>query len=134
MTTTLGEIASGLVERLETIPDLNAYDHVPGTGEWPGAFIRAPQVVYEGLALDDEDLSIEIIVLVSAAFAEGQLDILPFMEISGAQSIPAAIHADRTLGFDDVDVYVTLARPLGLQEQAGYRAYGVVFELSARVG
>lgn len=134
MTTTLGEVAAALAEQLGTIPELNAYDHVPGTAEWPGAFIRAPHVVYEGLALDDEDLSIEIILLVSAAFAEGQLDILPFMEISGPQSIPAAIHDDRTLGLDDVDVYVTLARPLGLQEQASYRGYGVIFELSVRVG
>lgn len=126
------EVAEALAERLRTIDKLNAYAHVPGSAEWPGAFVQPPIIDYEGLDEGDLDMQFEVVVLVAAVGDINQLALMPYMALEGPQSVPAAILGDRTLGLGDVDAFVVRARPLGLQEQASYQGWGCVFEVMVR--
>jgi hypothetical protein len=113
---------------------LNAYDHVPGASEWPGAFVLPPTVDPQGLGDDWCEIVFEIVVLVSAAFAVDQLKLLPYQNLTGPKSIPAAFRNEPTLGGLVGDIRITGSRPLGYEEQAGYQGFGCIFEAKALIG
>lgn len=113
---------------------LQSYDYVPGANEWPAALILPPDIEWEGLADEWATMRFEIIVLVSAAIDEKQLVLIEMMSSTGSRSVVAAFRKEPTLGGLVGDVRVIRSRPLGYEEQAGYRAYGAVFECVARIG
>lgn len=134
-------IYKGLKYRLREIPmsdrdgdGLQSYDFVPGANEWPAALILPPDIEWEGLSDDWATMRFEVIVLVSAAIDEKQLLLLDMMSTTGARSIPGAFRREPTLGGLVGDVRVIRSRALGYEEQAGYRAYGAVFECVTRIG
>jgi len=113
---------------------LNAYDYVPGSAEWPGAFILPPEVELEGLGDDWIVVVFDIVVLVSAPLDIQQLKLLEYQSLSGEKSISAAFKAEPTLGGLVGDIRIARSRPLGYEEQAGYQGFGCVFEAKARIG
>lgn len=129
----LEPVYTAIKYRLKTT-GLNAYDHVPGSTEWPGAFILPPDVELEGLSDGWVTVRFEIVVLVSAALDVHQLNLLPYQNLTGAKSIPAAFKADPTLGGLVGDIRVVRSRPLHYEEQAGYQGFGCAFETVARIG
>lgn len=113
---------------------LQAYDHVPGVNEWPGALVLPPDVEIEGLANDWVTVRFSIIVLVSSAIDEHQLMLLEYQSTKGQRSISRAFMTEPTLGGLVGDIRITGSRPLNYEEQAGYQGYGAVFDGVARIG
>lgn len=130
---TLEDVAQAIAEVLRGIPGLNSKPYVPGMSDYPGAFVQPAVVDYEALDLSDEDFRLEVVLIVSAATDAAQMKIYPYMERTGAQSVPEAFQRDRTLGLGDVDAFVARSRLLGLQEQAAYNGWGCAFEVPVRL-
>lgn len=114
--------------------NLQAYDHVPGASEWPGAFVLPPEVGHEGLGDDWMEVQFDIVVLVSSAIDSHQLKLLEYQSTKGERSIARAFRSEPTLGGLVGDIRVTGSRPLSYEEQAGYMAFGCVFSVKARIG
>lgn len=131
--TTVSEVYTAIADGPLTAAGLRAFPYVPGSAEWPAAYMLPPVIDYETLADTHLHLSVGIVVLVSAAVDKHQGDLLAYMDDQGALSIPLAFHQNRSLGRTDVDAFVTRARPLNMTEQAGYQAFGALFESSVRL-
>lgn len=131
--TTITQLYDAIKVRLKTV-DLKAYDYIPGSSEWPGAFVLPPVLEHEGAADDWSVLRFDVVVLVSGAVDKNQLKLLRYQDQSDSLSIHQAFQSDRSLGFPDVDARVTASRPLGYEEQAGYQGFGCVFEVVVRLG
>jgi hypothetical protein len=113
---------------------LRAFDYVPATSEWPAAYCMPPEITYEGITSTSHlELTIDIVLLVSAVVDKHQLNLLDYMDDQGPLSIPLAFHNDPSLGLQGVNAYVMLARPLNYEEQAGFNAFGALFETRARL-
>lgn len=132
--TSIRDVYRAVKVRLSDV-GLNAYDYVPGASEWPGALVLPPNSVHvDGAGRAPMVLRFEVLVLVSGAIDENQLQLLDYMDVAGGKSILKAFGDDPSLGFPDVHVRVTESRVLGFEEQAGYQAYGAMFEFVAMVG
>ncbi len=130
---TLEEVAEAVATRLRGIPGLNGRPYVPGSAVWPSAFVQPATIDYEGLSSTDADFRLEVVLMVGAAIDQNQMKLYKYMGLEGPHSVPAAIHADRTLGLGDIDALVVRSRLLGQQEQASYQGYGCVFEVTVRL-
>lgn len=129
--TTIRELYEvGYVTRLATT-GLRSFGYVPYDSEWPAAFLLPPVVDHEGLANNWGLIRVDVIVFVSAVIDQHQHKLLPYQDVDGDQSIPAAFLADPTLGLPGVDAHVVRSRPLNMTEQAGYQAFGALFETQA---
>lgn len=132
--TTIAEVYTALAAQVAPAIEDRCYDHVPGSANYPVAFLMPPAVESEGLSSDTLTLAFELVVLVSA-FDHARAPLLfPYMEPSGDQSIRARIQDNRSLGFDDVDINPGDWRPLGLEEMAAYNAFGAAMTIVAAVG
>lgn len=127
--TSLRQVYAGHKDLLATV-DLRSFDHVPGSSEWPGAFLLPPTVEYETLAGSQLQFTVPIVVLVSAVVSKRQLDLLDYMDDQGPKSIPLAFHQNPSLGLSGVSASIQVARPLNLEEQAAYQAFGALLESS----
>ena len=130
---TLQQAAEALATRARTLPNMNAKGWVPGSTDWPAAFVQPVTVDYEALANNDEDFRLELVVMVGAITDQAQLKLFKYMDVAGAHSVPNLVQSDRTLGLGDVDALVVRARSLGQQEQAAYQGYGCAFEVVVRL-
>jgi hypothetical protein len=131
---TLQEVYAAIADGPLSAAGLLAYDHVPGESEWPAAYMLPPHVEFQGLNHGWLECDIRVIILVSAALDKKQRDLLAYQDAVGDQSIAAHVLADPSLGLPDLDLTVTRTRPMNLTEQADYRAFGAVIELTARIG
>jgi hypothetical protein len=131
--TTILQLYAAIKGRLKTV-DLNAYDHVPGSAEWPGAFVLPPMAEHEGAADDWLTLRFDVVIMVSSTIDKNQLKLLEYQALDGPKSIKGAFDQDPSLGFPDVHARVLRSRPLGYEEQAGYLGFGAVFEVVVRLG
>jgi hypothetical protein len=133
MTTNPKDVYAAVKDRLKLL-GLNSYDYIPGAAEWPGAFVLMGEVEHEGLADDWITIRFEILLMVSAAIDEHQLQLLDYQAFSGPKSISEAFRTEPTLGLDGANVRIVRSRPLGYEEQAGYQGFGCTFEAVARLG
>lgn len=131
---TIAEIMTGIETRLATIPDLRVSSYVADQINPPQAIVGVPPVPDYRLAFGPVgELRIEptITILVSAALDRvGQAKLATYVDKTGAQSVFAAIEADKTLGLTDVDCTVKSFQPLGLQDVGVIGYYGGVFTLA----
>lgn len=134
--TTLAEVRDALGDALEGIPGLRVYRFVRGSVNPPAAIILPPTIPAYSGDLDDGDFEVRLRVAVvqPTALERQQLDLWPFFERTGDQSIYAALEADRTLGFPDVDARVVSADQFEAIEIAGVRYTGGVVNLSVFLG
>lgn len=131
---TLTEIVDGLADQLRTIA---ALDHevlkvVRRPQSFPAAIIVPPAIPEYGLALagGGAEFTVPVMVLVGSAEAENQASLFPFLDWTGASSVPAAIEADRTLGGLNVDAHVDAApEPAGLVEFPDGVGFGTTFNV-----
>ncbi len=123
--TTFSQVLDAYGSLLGTLPGLNARKWVPEGADPPVVFVNpVPVTDYRDSADDDTLYEVDTLLVVPGAFDEQQLLLVPFLERTGAKSIFAAVEANRSLGFDDVDIHIRGARPLTQPEISGYRAYG----------
>lgn len=121
------------VKNVVATTGLRAFSYVPGSAEWPGAYLMPPQVVYEGLADNVLEFDVGIVILVSAATDKNQLQLLAYMDDQGDKSIPLAFHNNPGLGLDGVHAFVRMSRPLNFEEMSAYAAFGALLEVSIRL-
>jgi hypothetical protein len=130
---TLADLMAGLETRLRSIDGLRVDDISPGQVNPPQAVVGVPAIpsYWTSFGRGSWRPNPTITVFTSAAFDRpGQLALASYADVTGTNSIPLAIEADRTLGLGaGVDCIVTDFRPLGLEEvnQLGY--FGGVFTL-----
>lgn len=132
--TTVRELYAAIKDGPLAAVGLRAYDYVPGSAEWPAAFILPPKIDYETLDSSVLELDIGIVILVSAATDKQQLDLLDYVDDQNPRSIPLAFHQNPSLGLSDVHAFVKRSRPLDYVEQADYKAFGSLVEASVRLG
>lgn len=131
---TLTEIVDGLDDRLRTIAafDYQVHRVVQRPPTWPAAVIVPPAIPNYGSALSGGgcQFTIPVVVVVGIAETEKQSSLLPFIDWSGASSVPAAVEADQKLGLTDVTARVVSAEQPGVVEfPDGTTAYGVTFNV-----
>jgi hypothetical protein len=133
-TTTLTEVMRGLEDRLRTIPGLRVpRDGQPDTIDPPAAVVGVPPIPSYRTAMQRGAFLINptVLVLVSATVSRaGQMALAGYADVSGPQSIPAAIEADRTLGGTVADCVVTSFDPTGLEDVGQLGFYGGLFRLT----
>lgn len=126
----LKDIRDGLETRLATIAGLRAHDTIPDQINVPCAIVGAPETIQYDHTMGRGTDRYTIPVRVYAGRASeraGQDKIDGYLAGSGANSIKAAIEADRTLGGVAHSTRVTEARGYGTYPIAGVEYLGVEF-------
>ncbi len=131
--TTLEDVAEALADRLRDGTGLRAVDHIQSSPHYPAAYVEPPAIDYERLNDLGMDAVFPVVVVVSSVVDRNQKALLAYQDVTGPQSVKAAIEADRSLGLTNVDALLTAWRPLGIEEQAGYRGFGAVCEITVRI-
>ena len=115
MPATISQVKDGLKARIETISGLRAFDYQPDQVNPPFAFPTLDTITYHqtGMSSGGVVMNFTVTLIVNRAVertAQDQLD--QYMSWDGAQSLRAAIEADRTLGGVCDDLIVTNAENL----------------------
>ena len=115
MPATISQVKDGLKTRIETISGLRAFDYQPDQVNPPFAFPTLDTITYHqtGMASGGVVMNFTVTLIVNRSVertAQDELD--KYMSFSGAQSLRAAIEADRTLGGVCDDLIVTNAENL----------------------
>ena len=133
--TTLDEAQIAALALLDTLPETNPYPFIPDSPDFPAIFFNpVPAIDYWDSAAEDSLHLLELILLGSAALDENLSQLVPYLERAGDFSIFRLFQENRSLGFTDVDAYIREARPLDVQEAAGYRGYGASLVLVVSLG
>jgi len=122
----------GVETRLATISGLRVAEYKPDQINPPQAVVGVPPIPDYRRAFGRGIFAVDptVTVLVSAAMDRaGQIKLASYADVTGANSIPAAIEADKTLGLTGVECYVLSFQPLGLEEVGVIGYYGGVFQL-----
>lgn len=135
MAAELKAVMEGVATALSPIPGLRTSDHVPGQINPPQAVVMVPPVDYDqGFGRTRADLIVTVTVLVSAAMdQQGQHLLAGYAEISGDQSVKAAIEKDRTLGGVVEDCRVSRFNPIGLTNYGSLAYIGGEFRIPVMV-
>lgn len=129
---TVLQVMQGIAERLATIDGLRVESYVADQINPPQAVVGPPNIEDYRLAFNRGtwQLRPQVYILVSGALDRvGQEALATYADVSGDNSIPAAIEGDRTLGGVVDDCVVDSFRVLALEEVGAIGYYGGVFEL-----
>jgi hypothetical protein len=140
--TTLDQVRLGYVTRLGTITNpqdgglVKAWGIVPDAFDPPAIFVSPPTIPSYFGDLDTRwfEVTFDLAVMVSSASDDNQLQLIPFMERSGPQSIFATIMADTSLGGLNVEAKPVSARPLGKTEIGNVMYFGAAVTSNVIVG
>lgn len=126
--TSPSEIGDGIETRLKTISGLRV---IPNDTKItpPTAVVALPSVDYrQAMGRGVTTLDFRVLIFVSQTVTRvGQRALMDYAAVTGTDSIPAAIWADRTLGLSNVDAYVSSFEPFGIEEINAYAFYGGAF-------
>lgn len=100
MAATIGQISAALAARLATISGLRAFDYQPDSAYPPYAFPGVTNIEYhKAMAGGSQTYTYTIMVVTGRVDDKTSQDELDrYASFDGAQSVRAAIEADRTLG------------------------------------
>lgn len=100
MTATVSQVSTALATTLKTINGLRAYNYQPEQLTPPVAYPELSTIIYhQAFAGGLVELQYEIVVIVGRYTDRTAHDLLDsYLSYSGAQSVRAALEADRTLG------------------------------------
>lgn len=132
----LSDLRTGIATRLQTISGLRCYDVIPDQPQLPAAMVMLkPPVKYDQSMGGTAIWTFLVTVLVSrwdATRAQHQID--PYIDTDGAQSIKAAIEADRNLGGACDDISVQQVTQYGPATYAGVQFLAVEWEMQCITG
>lgn len=124
----LADLRAGLAAALSTIVSLNGiYTDEPGQVEPPAAVVRlgSPAVTYgTSLAGGSHDYVFTVLLLVGNASTVGQEALDGYLDVTGADSVYAAVDADPDLGGAADSAAVTTVQNAGLVTWAGAEYLG----------
>jgi hypothetical protein len=134
--TTLDQARLGLETRLGTIAGVKTWGMVPDALDPPAIVVPLPIIdsYFEDLDTGYFTPRFEIAVFVSSASDTNQLQLFPFLERSGAQSIFATIMADTTLGGLNVEAKPVSSRPLGKTQIGTVTYFGAAVTVNVIIG
>lgn len=130
---TIVDVMEGIAEALASIPKLRVEEIFEGDINPPTAVVGVPVVTnyYSSMARAHFELEPTITVFTSQTVSRvGQLQLAEFANPAGANSIRAAIHADKTLGGRVSDAIVSQFRPFDVEEFSAFSYFGGIFTLS----
>ena len=131
---TIAQIMAGVETRLATISGLRTKDVSPTQIVAPCAFVSVPSIPEYRITMGRGRyrLSMSVVVLVATGGPDraAQLKLASYADVTGADSIPAAIEGDKTLGGTVENCIVEEFRPLGTEEVGALGYYGGIFGLS----
>lgn len=133
--TTIHEVMLGIETRLATISGLRVSEILPDQVNPPQALVGPPDIPEYRTTFRRGLFTVNptVTILVSAAYDRtGQVNLTKYMDVSGPQSIPAAIEGDRTLGGKVAECYVASFQRLGMEDVNKIGYYGGVFTLFCR--
>lgn len=134
MPSTIAQIRSGLVTRLQTISGLQVYGHEPGQITPPAAVIVTPAIEYHRSFNSAEALKtfqFRVMVLVAQGLIdEGAASLDTYADPGSSTSVRAAIEADSTLGGVAESLIVESFRPLNAEEVASLQYWGGEFSVT----
>jgi hypothetical protein len=128
----LNDLVNGLAVQLEAVPGLSVDRYFSGQIVPPKAIVGVPAVPDYWTSGRGATYTAEVSVylfVASAMSIEAQAQLAEYADPAGARSIPAAIHADKTLGGLAADSIVREFRPLNLDEYGAFQYYGGVFTI-----
>lgn len=131
--TTLLQVMDGIEVRLQTISGLRTTEWIPDQISPPHAFVGVPPIddYRATFGRGRWGLQPTVTVLVGSALDRpAQRKLAEFASVSGANSIPAAIEGDRTLGGVVDECFVASFRPLGIEEVGEIGYHGGEFTLT----
>lgn len=103
----ISDLRQGLVDNLQTIPNLRVYATLPDVVNPPAALITLDKITYNRqmqAGMSEYDFKVSVVLgRVSERVAQQNLDLL--VAPSG-DSVKAAIESDKTLGGNAFDVFV----------------------------
>lgn len=129
---TIEQVMQGIENRLKTISGLRTSDTSPDTVSPPWAIVGVPPIDNYHATMGRAKFTLEptVTVVTSTAWNRtGQLKLAAYANPTGAQSVIAAIEADRTLGGTVEDCIVLDFRPTGAEEFGATGYYGGLFTL-----
>lgn len=132
---TIHDIMLGIETRLATISGLRVSEILPDQINPPQALVGPPEIPEYRTTFRRGLFTVSPIVtiLVSASYDRtGQVNLTKYMDVTGPQSIPAAIEGDRTLGGLADECYVSSFQRLGMEEVNRIGYYGGAFTLFVR--
>lgn len=128
---TIAAVNTALVGVLDDT-GLRVYTYVPEDLNPPALFLALNSVTRGTMGRGTMTLDYEAVVFVSrASDRAGIAKAYSYLEPSTSEStsVWAAVDENRTLGLSDVDATVSAGRMLGIEEQAAYGYFGVVFDI-----
>jgi hypothetical protein len=134
--TTLNQVRLGLETRLGTITGVKTWGMVPDALDPPAIIVPPPTIdsYFSDLDTGFLEARFEVAVFVSSASDTNQLQIFPFLERSGAQSIFATVMADTTLGGLNVEAKPVSARSLGRTQIGAVSYFGAAVTVNVIIG
>jgi len=111
---------------------LRVYEYVPEDLNPPALFLALNSVTRGTMARGTMILDYEAVVFVSrASDRAGMAKVYAYLDPSSVEpkSVWAALDENRALGRSDCDATVSTGRILGIEEQAAYGYFGVVFDI-----
>jgi len=132
--TTLEQAFTALADLVDSIAGIRVLAYKPGAPELPCAYLLAPTIDPEDMALTTARMHVEFVFLVPTIEDRYAKQLWKYQDLSGPDSLLALMQTNRGLGFDDVDVYAGAWRGLNVQEMAFYNAYGASCTLSISIG
>lgn len=132
MAATPQQAADALETALGTISGLRVFDHVPDSYATPCAFILPDVITYWGSFAGGNVEQQFIVTLVVGRTSDraAQRSLYAYAAYSGAQSIRAAIEADRTLGGVIQTCIVNSAGNIRMLQQADATYLAIDFEVT----
>lgn len=132
--TTLMEAYAAIAHGPVKAAGLRSFEYIPGSDEWPAAWLMPPQITYGSLGPCIVEARVDVVVMVTASVDKHQLKLFPYMDLDGPQSIAAAVLADPSCGgVPGLNVAPIRARSLSMEEQAGFNGYGALVELAVTI-
>ena len=132
--TTIVGLMTGIEDALRTISGLRVAAYVADQINPPQAIVGVPPIPDYRTTFGRGIWRMEptVTVLVSATLDRpGQLALASYADVTGDNSIPAALEADTTLNTAVCSCTVKSFRPLGLEQVGLLKYYGGVFTLAA---
>lgn len=129
---TVLQVMRGIETRLRTISGLFVEEYQPDAVTVPLAFVGVPSITEYRTTFGRGRFTLAptVTLLVSRSTdIIGQHDLASYADVSGANSIPAAIDGDRTLGSLVDECYVQSFESLGAEQANNLGYFGGVFNL-----
>lgn len=108
------DVRNLIAARLSSIPKLRGHGYVPGQFSPPAAIVGLPRIAYDETFQRGTDRHTYTVWVVVARQTDrtSEQQVAAYLSATGAQSVKAALRADKTLGGAVSDLHVVRGEPV----------------------